>query len=461
MAAPIPTITATRARLARRRTSRPGRAGTPSVTEVLEGDAPVALRALAIRRRRARWGTGTSVAGLRSPLTASLAATAIEPPTTTSVSNTVDTTSATLPVAPPEPPLSPPGASRRVRWPWLLGAVGLLVAAASLFALVVELPYYTIAPGSARPTEPTVSVEGAETYPAGEDLLFTTVTIGQRRVNGFEWLQAKLDPDIELVPAEQIDGGQSPEENQQLNQQLMDASEDTAVVVALEHLGYDVVSGTGATVADVVPGAPADGVIEPGDTVVRAAGQPVERVEDLVTEIDALAPGDELTMVVEPDDGPRRRVTVELAAFPDAPDEPFLGVSGLSTRDVEYDYPFEVTIDPGQVRGPSAGLAFTLAVLDVLTPGDISNGVPVAVTGTIDGLGRVGPIGGADFKALAAEQAGAELFLVPAGEEDLARSRVGDDLEVVPVATLQDALEALDELGANATDLESPLASAG
>ena len=372
----------------------------------------------------------------------------------------MDTTSATLPVAPPDhPPPPPPAAStRHARWPWVLGAIGVLVAAASLFALVVELPYYALSPGSARATEPTVSVEGAQTFPAGDELLFTTVTVGQRRVNGFEWLEAKLSSDIELVPAELIDGGQTPEENQQLNQQLMDASEETAVVVALEHLGYDVVSGTGATIEDVVPDTPADGVIEPGDTVVRAGGQPVERVEDFVAEIDARDPGDELTLVLESgDDGaPRRRATVELAAFPDAPAEPFLGVSGLTTRDLELDYPFDVTIDPGQVRGPSAGLAFTLAVLDVLTPGDITNGVDVAVTGTIDGLGRVGQVGGVDFKALAAERAGAELFLVPEGEEDLARSRVGDDLRIVPVATLQDALEALDELGANATDLEVP-----
>ena len=135
----------------------------------------------------------------------------------------------------------------------------MLVVAACLYALIIELPYYAISPGSARPTEPTVSVEGAPSYPAGDDILFTTVSIGQRRVNGFEWLEAKVSPNMDLVPAELIDGGQSREENQQLNQQLMDASEDTAVVVALEHLGYDVVSGTGATIAGVVPDTPADG----------------------------------------------------------------------------------------------------------------------------------------------------------------------------------------------------------
>ncbi len=118
-------------------------------------------------------------------------------------------------------------------------------------------------------------------------------------------------------------------------------------------------------------------------------------------------------------------MSVELASFPDAPDEPFLGVSGLTTRDLELDYPFEVTIDPGEVRGPSAGLAFTLAVLDVLTPGDITNGVDVAVTGTIDGLGRVGQVGGVDFKALAAEQAGRRAVPGPGGRGGAGREPGG------------------------------------
>jgi PDZ domain-containing protein len=336
----------------------------------------------------------------------------------------------------------------------VVGFVGFVLVSTFIAGLVVTLPYYALGPGGARATEPTVSVEGAPTYPSGDDLLFTTVLLD--RVNAFELLAGWLSPDTDIVPAEEIDGDQTPEENRQLNQQLMTASQDTAVVVALERLGFDVVSGTGATIGDVVPGAPAEGVLAPGDTIKQVDGERVERREDLVAAIDAMAPGDELRMVVEDEDGDRRRVRVTLGEFPDLPGEPFLGVSGLETRDLELDYPFDVTIDPGAVRGPSAGLAFTLAVLDVLTPGDISNGVPVAVTGTIDGLGRVGPVGGVEFKALAAERAGAELFLVPAGEEDEARRRVGDDLEIVPVATLDDALAALDELGGGALDLEPP-----
>ncbi len=334
----------------------------------------------------------------------------------------------------------------------------MLVVALILGGMIVRLPYYALAPGGARATEPTVTVEGVPSYPADPDLLFTTVFLN--RVNAFRLLDGWLDPDVDIVPAEQIDGTQTPSQNQQLNQQLMDASKDTAIVVALEHLGFDVVSGTGATVGEIVPDAPADGVLRPGDTIVRIGSTPVERVEDLVGVLDDTPPGTTISMRVESASGDARRVEVQVAAFPDDPERSFLGVGNLTTRDLEVNYPFDVQIDSGEVRGPSAGLAFTLAVLDVLTPGDLSGGTPVAVTGTIDGLGRVGPVGGVEFKALAAERAGAEVFIVPRGEEDEAASRV-DDLRIEPVDTLQDALEVLDSLGGHATDLEAPVPSDG
>jgi Lon-like protease len=340
----------------------------------------------------------------------------------------------------------------------VLGAGAVLVVLLIIAGIVVALPYYALGPGGARATEPTVTVRGAPSYDAGEDLLFTTVVVD--RVNAFELIDGWLDPDVDVVPVHQLDGDQTPAESQQLNQQLMDDSKVTATQVALEHLGFDVVSGTGATVQEVVPDAPADGVIEPGDTVVRANGHRVTRVEELVAEIDGAQPGDRLDLVLQSSDGQRREVTVELAEFPDAPDEAFLGVGGLTTRDLEVHYPFDVRIDSGDVRGPSAGLAFTLAVLDVLTPGDISGGTPVAVTGTIDGLGRVGRVGGVEFKALAAQQAGAEVFIVPAGEEAQAAEKV-EGLRIEPVETLQDALEVLDSLGGNALHLEPPVPSAG
>ena len=103
------------------------------------------------------------------------------------------------------------------------------------------------------------------------------------------------------------------------------------------------------------------------------------------------------------------------------------------------------------IGGPSAGLAFTLTLIDELTPGELTGGQDVAVTGTIELDGTVGPIGGLRQKASAVAQAGVEYFLVPTaqGEDDIAAAREagGDDLTIVPVATLDEALAALEELG--------------
>jgi PDZ domain-containing protein len=113
------------------------------------------------------------------------------------------------------------------------------------------------------------------------------------------------------------------------------------------------------------------------------------------------------------------------------------------TKDLQLDFPVDVTIDPGTVSGPSAGLAFTLTIIDELTPGSLTGDQKVAVTGTIDLEGNVGEVGGVPQKTAAAVDAGAELMLVPRAEVRQARERAGDGLTVVGVDTIDDALRAL------------------
>ncbi len=79
-----------------------------------------------------------------------------------------------------------------------------------------------------------------------------------------------------------------------------------------------------------------------------------------------------------------------------------------------FDFPFQVhvNIDP-DVGGPSAGLMFSLAIFDTLTPGSLTGDAAVAGTGTMSEDGSVGPIGGIQQKIVGARDDGAELFLVP------------------------------------------------
>jgi PDZ domain-containing protein len=142
-------------------------------------------------------------------------------------------------------------------------------------------------------------------------------------------------------------------------------------------------------------------------------------------------------------------VEVELTASPDDATRTIVGFYPFDTRRVEL--PFELDIDTGSIGGPSAGLAFTLTLIDELTPGELTGGSRVAVTGTIELDGTVGAIGGLRQKASAVAQAGVDVFIVPLsqGEQDLeaARRAGGEDLEIITVGTLEDAIAVLERLG--------------
>jgi PDZ domain-containing protein len=347
---------------------------------------------------------------------------------------------------------SRPGRPSARKW-WLLGGLAGFAIVVGLAVNLIELDRVTIGPGGARPVEGLVSVgDGGEAFPAEGDILFTTVSLDDR-VTVWDGLMAWLDDDVALFDKTEILGDRDEDESRQFNEELMEDSKTTAVRVALERLGYDVTSGTGAEVAAVDPEQPAADVLAGGETVVAVDGDSVELGDDLVAAVREREPGEAVTLTVEDGDGGVRDETVELGERPDLEGEAYLGI-GVGTRDLEVDLPFAIDIDSGSVGGPSAGLAFTLAVLDVLTPGELTGGDEIATTGTINGLGEVGRVGGVAQKAAAVCDVGATVFLVPEAEVAEAETAACDDLEVVGVADLEAALDALAERGGNVDVLD-------
>lgn len=358
----------------------------------------------------------------------------------------------------PAPP-APVGASpepvrgRRTWLWWVAGIAFLATAGAIFFAFTVNIPYYEFRPGSARPTAQLVQVDGVESYPPDSDIAYTTVSL--RHSTAASWLWAQFDDDIEVVEQSVVLGDRSPSENRQLNLQLMDTSKLDAIRVALVTLGYEVpISLDGVVVVQVQPGSAAEGTLEVGDTVVSIDGEPIDLVGDVDRIMDGKAPGDTVTLGIEPPDRSSvRDVEIVLGAPTEEaveagadPERGYIGVQ-LQPRNPDYEFPFEIDIDSGNVGGPSAGLAFSLGVIDVLTPGELTGGQQVAVTGTINAAGEVGPVGGVEQKAAVVVDEGYDVFLVPSSEAEQIRARTGDDVRIVPVDTLEDALDALSSLG--------------
>ncbi len=347
----------------------------------------------------------------------------------------------------PQPPDWPairmpaPPRRRRLRNGLVVGA--LVVALVLLAGTIIKRPYVIVSPGSATAVNGVITVVGAPTYDSKGDLLFLTVAVSNTDPNVWRWLRAELDPNVDVRKKREILGNNSREEEQALNARLMEGSQLEATKVALEYLGYTVpVTGEGAVIAAVGPDAPAQGVLKPGDVVVAVNGSPITLGDQLGTAIRSKPPGTTFVLRVERGGTPSDvSITTGTAPSGDFAGQGYLGVS-VGTKNLNYDFPVQVKIDTGQVGGPSAGLAFTLAIIDEMTPGDLTGGKNVAVTGTMSSDGTVGAVGSVPQKAVTARRAGAKLMLVPPDEVAEAQ-KTAKDMKVVGVKTLQDALDAL------------------
>jgi Lon-like protease len=356
-----------------------------------------------------------------------------------------------VPVEVGDPPRAPRRRARRW-WMALVALVGLIMAGYLVLA-TVHIPYFTQSPGAAIPLEGRVSVDGAPSFPSDGELLFTTVRVGRDRATLLEALGAWLDPAAVLVDEDLLLGDRTPDENRVFNQELMTDSQELAKRVALEYLGLDVIVSDGALITHVQQDSPADGVVEGGDVVVGVDDSPVADTDALVDAIQSRRPGDEIDLRIRRlDSGEEDEISVVLA---DRDGEAFMGV-GISDSFEMTDLPFDIEVDTDQVGGPSAGLALTLAIIDVLTEGDLTGGLEVATTGTIGVDGSIGPIGGVEQKAHAVRRAGSDVFLVPRGSEDMAQEIVGDDIAVFGVSDLDDALRALGSMGGDTEHLALP-----
>lgn len=344
--------------------------------------------------------------------------------------------------------LDPAALRRRKRYYITGSALGLVIALIVACAFI-QLPYYRYAPGTLYSTQDLISVQGAPTYKDDGPIDFTTVS--SKKISVLEAGLARFDPAVELVDAKLVDGDKTPEETRQINLEAMADSKQTAEVLAAHKLGFPVdIIGTGAVVKTAE--GPSQGILQKNDTIVTIDDAPVTSADEVIAILAGHKPGDTVRLGVEgPPDPvthgapPPRTVSVVLGARENEPERPLLGVS-LGTRAPRYELPFTIDIDSKSVAGPSAGLAFTLGIIDVLTPGSLTGNKKVAVTGAIDLGGSVLPIGGIQQKTYLARRQGSELFLVPPEELEAAR-RFAGDMKVVGVANLDEALSALADNG--------------
>jgi PDZ domain-containing protein len=324
-------------------------------------------------------------------------------------------------------------------------AAGVLALIGLVFALnFYQLPVVALSPGPMEDVLARLKVEGSPVYDSKGKLYLTSVGIDDN-VRFYEALLDLANRDVQLVPrADLYPEEQDSTEIDQENAVLMDRSKEAATVVALREVGYDV-EPSGVEVTQVVSGAPADGKLRAGDRILEADGRAVESTDEVRAAITGHEIGERVAFRVNRGKT-KKNVSVEVQA---ADNQPRVGIV---LRDLFPDLPVKVTIETEHnIGGPSAGLMFTLSIIDKLTPEDLTAGDRIAGTGEIALDGAVLPVGGVAEKLIAVRRLGVTTFLIPADNCDSVRGQVPDGLRLVKVAKVGDALRFLRDPKAAAT----------
>jgi PDZ domain-containing protein len=338
-----------------------------------------------------------------------------------------------------------PTPTRRSWGRWIVWGTLAVVVLAIVVSSRINLNYYAIQPGSAQSVQSYIKVPADKAHGVIRPILLTDVQ--EARVTALNYLFFKLQSDTALYSVPSVTGGTPPSELDAQGALQMSQAEASAKTAALRYLGYTVTARpSGAVIAGTFEGTPANGVLNVSDVVTAVDGKATLTALALTQALAPFHSGQTVDFTVRRGGtGPPGPValTLKRTILKIGGRTVTLAVGILPQDQVDYAYPFPISIDVTNIGGPSAGLAMTLGVIDTLSGGKLTGGHTVAATGTMDALGNVGDVGGVPQKTVAVENAHATIFLVPPGEYADAKSKQTSGLKVYPVSTLAQALRVL------------------
>ena len=325
----------------------------------------------------------------------------------------------------------------------LTKSIGILII---LFIVINFVPtsYYVMSPGIAEDLGPIITVENGHKSDIEGSFLLTAV--GSQRATVWDYIYVNFfQPEgyeLEIL-SEQLPEGIDMDKYLNMMSDLMEESKMTAEAVALRKLGYEVkVQGEGVEIIEVLEASNASEQLQNGDIIKQIDGQKVEIASEAVEIIRNREVGAQVSLEVIRNNE-RLSFTVETIELPESPGQASIGIL-IGTKNLDYQFPIEVSYDTGNIVGPSAGGMFALEIYNQMVKEDITAGKKIAGTGTINLEGEIGRIDGIVQKIIAAENAEAEIFIMPQENYEEAQT-IETKLQLVPVKTFDDAINFLQD----------------
>jgi PDZ domain-containing protein len=330
---------------------------------------------------------------------------------------------------------------KRLAWPLRIVAATFVLCIIALAVLwFVPSGDYILLPDKAQAVGPLITVKGQHKRIRDKgQIYFLAVLVRKARL--LEDLFPGIRDGATLVPASELQSpGVSQEGQHAIDAREMVRSQDVAAAVALKSAGYPVnIRATGARIAAVDPSAPAADLLRETEVIVSVNGGAVHTPDQLHARMSQVHPGEKVRLGIRTPNGLK---TVSVPTVPDKRDKSRALIGVLVDQAGSVHLPFRVRINPGAVVGPSAGLAFALEIMEKVGR-DVDRGHKIAATGELELNGAVAPIGGVEQKTIEARNAGADVMLIPAGDNAAVARKYAGGMRVIPVDSFQQALHAL------------------
>lgn len=330
-----------------------------------------------------------------------------------------------------------------------------LVIFASVF---LPLPYYIEKPGSTIDLSDVITVNQKTTDEAGS---FSLTSVGVQQASLVTALKAKVSSYEDLMTKEEFLAGADSKEYEQMQNYYMKSSQNAAISQALKLADRPYkFSYEGVYVMSILADSNFKNKINIGDTVTAVDGHSFKNNQAFMNYVQAKNIDDEVNITVL-QDSKEKTVNGELIKLPKT-NKAGIGITLVDHTEVESKDKIEFKTD--NIGGPSAGLMFTLEIYDQLTKRNLTQGKKIAGTGTIDDKGAIGRIGGIDKKVVSADKKGVEIFFAPDDKLSAAEKKIDpkalsnyqeakqtarqidSKMKIVPVKTLTDALDYLENM---------------
>lgn len=327
------------------------------------------------------------------------------------------------------------------------------------FLSFYKLDYYIMKPGSAYNVSEFVTVEDGDKNHEGT---MSLMTVAMAQATPLTYAVSYFSEYEEVFKEEEVRQEEEDEEEYSVRQlKLMSDSQFNALYVAFQkaNLPYTI-EYHGVTVLNVLAEGAADGELEPGDEIVEIDGVMIEKAQELTEILSAKKEDESVELVIDRDDKLLDR-TIKLKPIPGS-EKVGIGITYSESKLIKTEP--NVKVDADTIGGPSAGLMFTLEILNQLLDDDLTKGYSIAGTGEMNEDGTVGRIGGIEKKVVAADRDGVEIFFAPDDEITDAMlqinphlksnydaavetaEKIDTDMEIVPVKTIDDALDYIEKL---------------